>query len=72
MDPGSRVGMTEGCAEAEVLGQVLDSSRGLGMTWGKGGVMTERVGEGKALGQVLDSSQSLGMAWRKGGEMARQ
>ena len=36
MDPGSGAGMTEGCTEAEVLGQVLDSSRSLGMSWEKG------------------------------------
>ena len=34
MGPGSGAGMTEGCTEAEVLGQVLDSSR-LGGLWGK-------------------------------------
>ena len=44
MDPGSGAGMTEGCTEAEVLGQVLDSSRSLGMTWEKGLGMAWRKG----------------------------
>ena len=70
MDPGSGAGMGERVGEGKVLGQALDSSRGLGMTWEKGGRMTEGCTEAEALGQVLDSSRSLGMTWEKGLGMA--